>query len=37
MALVTMHEKDTANEAESEPSQTYVMNIFAKAVKAFSP
>ena len=28
-----MHEKDTANEAWLEPSQTYMMEFFAKTVK----
>ena len=30
-----MHEKDTANEAQLEPSQTYMMEFFTKTVNDF--
>ena len=30
-----MHEKDTANEAQLEPSQTYMMEFFTETVNDF--
>ena len=33
LALFTVHEKEAANEAWVEPSQTYMMEFFAKTVK----
>ena len=33
--LLTIHEKNTTNEAKLEPSETYMMAFFAKTVNGF--
>ena len=33
--LFTMHEKDAANEAYLEPSETYMIDFFVKTVNGF--